>query len=242
MAADAKPGFEVATIKPARPEERFSLLVNRSGMMTTTSTSVSDLIKFAYDLHPRQITKGPAWLESEKFDVTAKPDTAGIPNPTQLKTMVQKLLKERFELTFHNEKKELSVYAITVAKTGPKLTKNDSGGNLPGFGPGRGNFLVRNSTMAEFASVLQANILEQPVVDQTGLGATRYDFTLKWTPDPSQSQIGGPAPGPPPPADGADVPPDIFTAFQQQLGLKLESTKAPADVMVIDRLEKPSEN
>ncbi len=242
MAADAKPGFEVATIKPARPDGRFSLLVNRSGMMNTTSTSVSDLIKFAYDLHPRQITKGPAWLESEKFDVTAKPDTAGIPNPAQLKMMVQKLLKERFELTFHNEKKELSVYAITVAKTGPKLTKNDSGGNLPGFGPGRGNFLVRNSTIAEFASVLQANILEQPVVDQTGLGATRYDFTLKWTPDPSQSQIGGPAPAPPPPADGADVPPDIFAAFQQQLGLKLESTKAPVDVMVIDRLEKPSEN
>jgi uncharacterized protein (TIGR03435 family) len=156
--------------------------------------------------------------------------------------MVQKLLKERFELTFHNEKKELSVYAITVAKTGPKLTKNDSGGNLPGFGPGRGNFLVRNSTIAEFASVLQANILEQPVVDQTGLGTTRYDFTLKWTPDPSQSQIGGPAPAPAPAADGADVPPDIFAAFQQQLGLKLESTKAPVDVMVIDHLEKPSEN
>jgi uncharacterized protein (TIGR03435 family) len=243
MAADAKPGFEVATIKPARPDGRFSLTVNRSGMLNTTSTSVSDLIKFAYDLHPRQITKAPAWLESEKFDVTAKPDTAGIPNPSQLKMMVQKLLKERFQLTFHNEKKELSVYAITVAKTGPKLTKNESGGNLPGFGPGRGTFLVRNSTISEFASVLQANILEQPVVDQTGLGATRYDFVLKWTPDPSQSQVGGPGPGaPPPPADGADVPPDIFAAFQQQLGLKLDNTKAPVDVMVVDRLEKPSEN
>ena len=81
-------------------------------------------------------------------------------------------------------------------------------------------------------------------MDQTGLGATRYDFTLKWTPDPSQSQIGGPAPpnAPPAAADPADAPPDIFTAFQQQLGLKLENTKAPVDVMVIDRLEKPSEN
>ena len=244
MAADAKPGFEVATIKPARPDGRFSLLVNRSGMLNTTSTSVADLIKFAYDLHPRQITKGPAWLESEKFDMTAKPDTAGVPNPAQLKMMVQKLLKERFQLTFHNEKKELSVYAITVAKTGAKLTKNDSGGNLPGFGPGRGTFFARNSTIAEFASVLQANILEQPVVDQTGLGATRYDFQLKWTPDPSQSQIGGPPPpnAPPAAADPADAPPDIFAAFQQQLGLKLENTKAPVDVMVIDRVEKPSEN
>jgi uncharacterized protein (TIGR03435 family) len=241
MAADANPGFEVATIKPARPEGRFSLLVNRSGMLNTTSTTVSDLIKFAYDLHPRQITRGPAWLESEKFDVTAKPDTAGIPNPKQLKVMVQKLLKERFQLTFHTEKKELSVYAVTVSKTGAKLTKNETGGNLPGYGGGRGTFNVRNSTIAEFGSILQANILEQPVVDQTGLGSTRYDFILKWTPDPSQSQIAGPAPGPAP-ADGADVPPDIFTAFQQQLGLKLENTKAPVDVIVIDRLEKPSEN
>jgi uncharacterized protein (TIGR03435 family) len=243
MAADANPGFEVATIKPARPEGRFSLTVNRSGMLNTTSTTVADLIKFAYDLHPRQITKGPAWLESEKYDITAKPDTPGVPNGTQLKMMVQKLLKERFQLTFHNEKKELSVYAITVAKNGPKLTKNESGGNLPGYGGGRGTFIVRNSSIAEFGHILQANILEQPVVDQTGLGTTRWDFQLKWTPDPSQSQIGGPAPpNAPAPADNADAPPDIFTAFQQQLGLKLESTKAPVDVMVVDRLEKPSEN
>jgi uncharacterized protein (TIGR03435 family) len=244
MAADANPGFEVATIKPARPDGRFSLLVNRSGMLNTTSTTVSDLIKFAYDLHPRQITKGPAWLESEKFDITAKPDTAGVPNGKQLKTMVQQLLKDRFQLTFHTEKKELSVYAITVSKTGSKLTKNDSGGNLPGFGGGPRTLIVRNSTMDEWAHMLQMQILEQPVVDQTGLGATRYDFQLKWTPDPSQAQFGGPPPAnaPPAAADPADAPPDIFAAFQQQLGLKLENTKAPVDVIVIDRLEKPSEN
>ncbi len=244
MAADAKPGFEVATIKPARPDGRFSLLVNRSGMLNTTSTSVADLIKFAYDLHPRQITKGPAWLESEKFDITAKPDVGGMPNGPQLKMMVQKLLKERFQLSFHNEKKELSVYAITVSKTGPKLTKSESPLNLPGFGGGPRAFMVQNATMEEFAHVLQGNILEQPVVDQTGLGPARYNFQLKWTPDPSQSQIGGgPPPNAPPTAgDPADAPPDIFAAFQQQLGLKLENTKAQVDVMVIDRLEKPSEN
>jgi len=243
MAADAKPGFEVATIKPARPEGRFSLLVNRSGMLNTTSTSVADLIKFAYDLHPRQITKGPAWLESEKFDITAKPDVGGMPNGPQLKMMVQKLLKERFQLSFHNEKKELSAYAITVTKTGAKLTKSESPLNLPGFGGGPRAFMVRNATIEEFAHVLQGNILEQPVVDQTGLGATRYDFQLKWTPDATQGGIGGPPPNAPPAgADPADAPPDIFLAFQQQLGLKLESTKAQVDVMVIDRLEKPSEN
>jgi uncharacterized protein (TIGR03435 family) len=242
MAADAKPGFEVATIKPSKPEERFSILVNRSGMLNTTNTSLSDLIKFAYGLHPRQVTKGPAWFESEKFTITAKPDTEGVPNAQQLRGMMQKLLEDRFQLTFHNEKKELSVYVITVTKTGAKLTKNESGGALPGFGGGgvRG-MNVRNSTIAEFASIMQANALDQPVIDQTGLGTARWDFVLKWTPDGAQAQSPGAAPAALP-ADPGDAPPDIFAAFQQQLGLKLENTKTPVDVMVIDRVEKPSDN
>jgi len=242
--ANANPTFEVATIKPSRPEGRFSLLVNRSGMMNTTSTSLSDLIKFAYGVHPKQITGAPPWVETERYDVTAKPDSEGIPNGDQLKLMVQKLLTERFQLGFHRDKKELAVYAITVTKTGAKLSKNETGGILPGIGGPPRNFNVRNATMAEFAGVLQANILDRPVVDQTELGSTRYDFTLKWTPDPSQGQIGGPGPGAnaPPAAPDPDAPPDLFTAFQQQLGLKLESTKAPVDVLVIDKVEKPSEN
>jgi uncharacterized protein (TIGR03435 family) len=220
MPADATPGFEVATIKPSKPEARFSLLVNRSGLLTTTGTSVSDLIKFAYDVHPRQIARGPAWLETEKFDITAKPDTAGMPNPTQLKAMVQKLLADRFQLGFHREKKELSVYAITVAKNGPKLTKSESPLNLPGFGLPPQRFIVRNASLAEVASVLQANLVDQPVVDQTGLGSTRYDFTLKFTPDLQQlSRQGAPETDPQPPPGDADAPPDLFTAFQQQVGL-----------------------
>jgi uncharacterized protein (TIGR03435 family) len=241
MAADANPSFEVATVKPSKPEERFSILVNRSGLLTTTNTSLADLIKFAYDLHPRQITGEPAWFESEKFDVTGKPDLEGIPNGTQLKKMMQKMLEDRFQLTFHRDKKDLTVYAITVVKTGVKMTKSENPGNLPGFGRGPQGVNVRNSTMAEFASVLQANTLvslDRPVVDQTGLGSVRYDFTLKFTPDASQIV------GPPPPAvaDNADAPPDLFTAFQQQLGLKLESTKAPVEVIVIDKVEKPTAN
>jgi uncharacterized protein (TIGR03435 family) len=246
MAADAKPSFEVSTIKPAKPGRGFSLLVNRSGMMNTTSTSLSDLIKFAYDVHPRQITKGPAWLETDRFDITAKPDTPGIPNGAQLKAMVQKMLAERFELAFHREKRELSVYAITVAKAGPKLTKSESPANLPGFGMPPGRLIVRNATMAQLANVMQANLIEQPVVDQTGLGETRYDFTLQYTPDASQrAQLAalGPGAAPPQPAnEAADAPPDLFAAFEQQLGLKLESTKAPVDVLVIDKAEKPNEN
>ncbi len=103
-------------------------------------------------------------------------------------------------------------------------------------------FIVRNATMAELAHVLQANVLERPVVDQSGLGGARWDFTVKWTPDASQLATASPGGPPPAPADAADAPPDIFAAFQQQLGLKLDSTKAPVDVLVIDKVEKPSAN
>jgi uncharacterized protein (TIGR03435 family) len=243
MPADATPEFEVATIKPSTPDERTSFLVNRSGMLNATNTSVSDLIKFAYDVHSKQI-KGPAWIGSEKYAITGKPDVEGTPSIKQLKLMVQKLLADRFHITVHREKKELAVYAIGVGKTGPKIEKNDSNPNgLPGFGGGPRGLRVMNATMREFAEFLQSRILDQPVVDQTGLGSARYNLILKWTPDGSQPQPGGAAaPGTPPPADDADAPPDLFTAFQQELGLKLESTKAPVDVLVIDRVEKPTAN
>jgi uncharacterized protein (TIGR03435 family) len=243
MAPDATPEFEVATIKPSKPDERTSFLVNRSGMLNATNTSVSDMIKFAYDLHSRQV-KGPAWIETEKYAITGKPDVQGMPNGKQLKSMVQKLLTDRFQLTFHREKKELSVYAITIAKSGAKIAKSESNSlNLPGFGGGPRGLQIRNATMGEFAEFLQARILDQPVVDQTGFGTTRYDFTLKWTPDAAQlAQLGAPGLNAQPAVDNPDAPPDLFTAFQQQLGLKLESTKAPVDVLVIDRVEKPSAN
>ena len=159
-------------------------------------------------------------------------------NGKQLKMMVQKLLAERFQLTFHREKKELSVYAITAAKSGPKMTKNESNPNgLPGFGGGPRGLVVRNATMSEFANMLQANVVERPVVDQSGLASSRYDFILKWTPDGPQAPLGAGGPNPPPATDNVDAPPDLFTAFQQQLGLKLESTKAAVDVVMIDRIE-----
>jgi uncharacterized protein (TIGR03435 family) len=245
MPADANPVFEVATIKPSRPDAPgSSILVGRGGsnLFTTTNTTLNDLIIFAYGLHSRQVTGGPSWAESEKYDLSAKPDLPGLPNVTQLKTMVQKLLAERFQLTFHREKKELSVYAITVAKNGPKLDKSQANaGSLPGFGGrGPGGVAVRNSTMEELAGFLQSRVVERPVVDQTGL-AGRYDFTLRWTPDAAQLAALGPN-APPPPPPSADAPPDLFAAFQQQLGLKLEATKAPVDVLVIDKAMKPSEN
>lgn len=245
MAADANPAFEVATIKPSDPARPGKLFTVRGQDVITINTTLSDLITMSYNLHPKQLTGGPAWMESDKFDVTGKPDTPGQPNTDQLKMMIQKLLANRFELAFHREKKELSVYAITAVKTGAKLKKSESDpSSLPGLFFGRApngmSFNVRNATLAEVASVLQGNVLDKPVVNQTGLNE-KYDFTLTFTPDAGQMAGFGPAPPAPATAD-LDAAPDLFTAFQQQLGLKLESTKAPVDVLVIDKVEKPSAN
>jgi uncharacterized protein (TIGR03435 family) len=159
--------------------------------------------------------------------------------------MVQKLMADRFQLKFHREKKEMSAYALSVGKLGIKMTEDTNNPNgLPGFGGGGVRGLnVRNATMEEFAQYLQAQVLDQPVVDQTGLGSKRFDFVVKWTPDAWQTGMGaGGRPEAAAAADNAEAPPDIYVAFQQQLGLKLESTKAPVDLFVIDHVEKPSEN
>ena len=241
MAADASPAFEVATIKPTKPGTQGKGFGVRGRMFSTLNTSLSDLVTFAYGLHARQITGGPAWLEAEKYDLTAQPEGEGQPNEKQWKMMLQKLLADRFKLTFHRDKKELSVYALVVGKTGPKLTKSEGDPNgLPGlFFRGLGVLPAINATMADFAGVMQTAVLDRPVVDQTGLPG-RFDFTLTWTPD--ESQFGGLGVKVPPPTDDASAPPGLFTAIQEQLGLKLESTKAPVEVLVVDRAERPSEN
>ena len=244
MAQDASPAFDVATIKPSEPGRPGPGITFRGRDLITIGTTLSFLITMAYDVHPKQIAGGPAWLETDKYDITGRPDLDGQPNLKQTKIMIQKLLADRFQLAFHREKKELSVYAITVVKTGAKITKSQADPNsLPGLGfggaPSGMSFNVRNATMAEVAGVLQGTVLDKPVVDQTGL-SEKYDFTVKFTPDASQMTLFGGLR--PPAADAADAPPDLFTAFQQQLGLKLESTKAPADVLVIDKVEKPSAN
>ncbi len=146
--------------------------------------------------------------------------------------MLQNLLASRFDLTIHREKRELSIYAITVAKGGPRLTKSPSGSNgLPTqSGHGTGGEGIRrftNNSMSDFALGMQA-LLDKPIVDETGLTG-RYDFVLKWTPDESNT-------------NDPNAPPGIFTAVQEQLGLKLEPTKGPTDVLVIDHIERPSEN
>jgi uncharacterized protein (TIGR03435 family) len=241
MAADANPSFEVATIKPSKPDTPGRLFRIQPGHFSTINTTLTSLIGFCYGLHPRQIVGAPAWVETQKYDLDGRPDGEGQPSVEQWKTMMQKLLADRFQLSFHHDKKELPVYALVVAKTGSKVTKSDGD---PNGAPsllfrGLGILPVHNATMADFAGVMQSAVLDRPVVDQTGLTG-RYDFVLTWTPDETQfASLGG---APPAPTDKPDAPPDLFTAIQQQAGLKFESTKAAVDVMVIDKVEKPSEN
>jgi uncharacterized protein (TIGR03435 family) len=243
MAADAPLAFAVATIKPSKPGAPGKAITMRGPReFVTINTSLNDLITFAYGIHVRQIAGAPAWLESDLFDIVAQPEAEGLPNRKQLEGMLQKLLTDRFKLTFHREKKELSVYAITVAKAGSKLTKSEGDPNgLPGLGfGGLGRMIARNANMSDFAGLLQSAVLDRPVVDQTGLSG-RFDFTLNWTPDEFQFRNFG-AGLPAPPADKPDAPPDLYTAIQQQIGLKLEAAKAQVEVLAIDKVEKPSEN
>ena len=243
MAPDANPAFEVATIKPSDPAHPEQIITLRGAEVITTNVTVHALINLAYWLHPKQLTGGPAWTETEKFDMAGKPDAPGQPNVDQMKVMIQKLLTDRFQLKFHFEKRELPVYAVRLAKTGAKIIQSqDDPKGIPGWNFGRNPsgmiMAFRNSPMSQFTAVLQ-NSTDRPVVDQSGLTG-RYDFTLNFTPDAAMAALLG---GPPPPAgDNPDAAPDLFAAFQQQLGLKLEPTRAPVDVMVIDKVEKPSEN
>lgn len=241
MATDADPSFEVATIKPSKPDQPGKAFLVRGAEFSTINTTLADLVSFAYEVHAKQVVGGPAWMDSQKFDITAKPDTPGSPSRKQLQTMIRKLLADRFQLKFHKDKKELSAYVLSVAKTGPKMTKdtNDPNG-LPGlFFQQLGVLTVRNATMGDFAQLMQSAVLDRPVVDQTGL-ADKFDFLLKWTPD--ESQFGGMGVKVPPPSDAADAPPPLFTAIQEQIGLKLEAAKTPVEVLVLDHVEQPSGN
>jgi len=244
MAADANPSFEVATIKPSvpnRPGKGFGFQADR---FRTVNTNLNDLIAFAYGYHAKQIIGAPEWFGTDLFDIEAKPDAEGRPSQKQMGTMVQKLLEDRFGLKFHHDKKELSVYVISVGTGTVKMRKSEAPpeANPAFFFRQLGDLTVRNQTMADFAKWMQSGVMDRPVVDQTGL-TDRYDFELKWTPDESQfGQFRGTGVTVQPPKDEANALPGLYTAIQEQLGLKMGPAKVPDDVIVIDHADKSSAN
>jgi uncharacterized protein (TIGR03435 family) len=244
MAADADPSFEVATIKPVDPNNttpKFFRIIGRRYI--AHDTSLTDLIEVAYSVHPRQITGGPAWISTDKFDLVGVPDAEGEPNVRQWITMLQKFLADRFALTFHRDKKELSVYILSLEADGPRnLARSESTSPFPSleFHPGSGGLTLpaKNTTLSQFAAMMQMVVLDRPVEDQTGLSG-KFDFQLTFTPD--ESQFSGHPPQLPSTAT-TNSSPGLFEAMHAQLGLKLSATKARVDVLVIDSVQKPPEN
>jgi uncharacterized protein (TIGR03435 family) len=249
MAADAKPVFDVVTVKPTPPGRGGKNIGFDGHRFLFRGANLNDMIALGYGLHTKQIAGEPDWAAKDLFDVEGTPDVPGMPNQKQMASLLQNLLTDRFGLKFHMEKRELAVYAITVAPGGPKLTETTARPDDPsgmGFGPSPGGQGVtavgRNLTMPDFAMWFQSAVTDRPVVDQTGIKG-RYDLRLKWMPDDSQfAQFGSIGFHAPAASDAADAPPSLYTAFPEQLGLKIEATKAPDDVMVIDHVEQPSAN
>jgi len=258
--------FEVASIKPSRSGDMQFFVGWQPGRFNATGMTVKFLITMAYDVKDFQVSGGPSWVNSERYDVQAKePDSIAeelhkLPRGQQEqldRALLQSLLADRFRLKLTHGTKELPAYALVVAKNGPNLQEVNSddtqagvvkapGG--PSHGPmlrwaGRGGITGQDVPVSLLASMLSQQ-LGRTVLDKTGLKGN-YDFTLKWTPEQGEGMMTmGPAGGPPP--DGAPPPdasgPSIFTALEEQLGLKLEATKASAEMLVIDHVERPTEN
>jgi uncharacterized protein (TIGR03435 family) len=241
FAAWAQQAFEVATIKPnSTGDRRIMIRMAPGGRFTATGVTLRQLIAQAYNVRDFQITGGPGWVSGERYDINAK-GPEGMPDrvpPEVVRPMLRALIEERFQLKTHQESKEMPVYALVAGKGGPKMTPAAAESQGPMMRMGRGQLSGKKIPMVMLAQQL-AMQLGRNVVDKTGLKGD-FDFTLEWTPEPGQGP-GGPPPGEPLPAADSSGP-TIFTAVQEQLGLKLDSDKGPVDIIVIDSVAKPSEN
>ena len=229
----AQPAFEVASVKPADPAHRgMSLDKLPGGRFAASNVSLRMLLKEAYGMRDFQIENTPKWFDSERYDVSAKSEKAS--SSEELSEMLQTLLADRFRLKMHTEERELQAYALAIGKNGPKLKEAQAGESSIGVKfRGMGHLTGARASMEQLAEALSdvrlngRAMLERPVLDRTGLTGI-YDFTLDFAPglDPESAASG----------------PSIFTAVQEQLGLKLETRNAPVKMFVIDHVEKASEN
>jgi uncharacterized protein (TIGR03435 family) len=242
MDPNANPAFEVATIKPQAPDEQgFGFLLNR-GNFIGRGLTLEKMMTISLKLNAAQIVGLPDWARQDKYDIEAKPDTPGTPSLKQFFGEVSKLMTERYGLKYHIEKRVMTAYSLNVTKGGIKMKPSPAGsGDIPGFGLPPGRLNINNATMGEFCGLLQSDVLDHPVVDQTELGETRYGGILKYQMDDNQAIKMG-MPKAPPPPDTGDVPPTLITARAEQFGLKLESGKVPVDVIVVDGVSKPTPN
>ena len=238
----AAPAFEVATVKQVEHDPQGGRFIKMDGVnrFVAKDYSLRLLIAAAYDVNPKAVLGGPGWTESEHYDIAAVTPGETRPTRDEQMAMLRALLTERFKLTFHRQPKEFSIYVLDVARGGPKLKPSTAAPDMPAalistVYPDRILLPARNTTMAEFVSLLQRAVLDRPVVDKTGLTG-RYDFDLTWAPD--ETQFGGEVPVAP--SDAPSAP--LFRAIQEQLGLRLEATRGPVSALAIDGVERPSAN
>jgi uncharacterized protein (TIGR03435 family) len=223
--------FEVVSIKLNRSDDRGGGMRPVAGGFSARNLSVNMLIQSAYKLKPWQISGGPGWVMTDRYDIEAK--TEGNPSFQEKLEMCRPLLADRFQLKFHRETRQMPAYSLTVAKNGPKLQATASG--VPGYiRPGRGLLEGKGVNMRMLADFLGGS-LGQSVTDKTGVIGD-FDIRLEWTPTEGELDY-----------KYDDRPIDsnassIFTAILEQLGLKLEASKGPIEVLVIDHVERPSAN
>ena len=235
FAGESNPAFEVATVKPSANETVTRRFLIEGDRFATLNTSLAELIQFAYGLQPHQIANGPKWLGSAKFDVVGTAADGVHPSEQEWMKMMANLLAARFQLRFHREKRDLPVFAIVLDREVPNLkpSSGDANGLASLSFHGRGELSAHNANMADLAWELQSAVLDRPVVDKTGL-TSRFDFTLTWMPDEFQNgTLSGGTTG------GQELPPNLFTAIRQELGLRLKATKSRADVMMVDHVKLP---
>ena len=238
----ASPSFEVATVKPVEPDAKAGRFIVMQGenQFVAKNYTLKLLIAAAYDVSPKVITGGPAWMNSDRFDIEALTPGSTKPVREEQMAMLRALLTDRFKLGFHREPKILSIYELEVAKSGAKLKQSTAAPDLPAaliatVFSDHLHLPARNATMGEFVSVLQRAVLDRPVVDKTGLTA-KYDFDLDRTAD--ETQFGGEVP-----VAAADAPSaPFFIAIKQQLGLHSEAKKEQVDTFVVDIARRPTEN
>jgi len=233
MARNVDPGWEVATVRPSDPDETEQSFSVRGRHVLIKRQNVETMLMVAYGVQKTQIADAPDWVKSQSFDVDGFPDVPGQPSVQQFQSMVRKLLVERFGLKMHKEQREMAAYVLTVAKGGMKLKPTSSGPDaLPSQdvsgGEAERHLKFTNVSMADFTLMMLYEV-DKPLLDHTGLQG-RYDFGLTFTKDESRVPLGG------------NSAPGLFTAIQEQLGLKLEAVKAPVDVLVIDAVTRPSAN
>jgi uncharacterized protein (TIGR03435 family) len=231
-----KQAFEVASIKPSDPNARGSSSNTDRRFVTIRNWTVKRLAQRAFGVEDYQVTGGPNWLDSYHFDINAKVDEAepelkGKEGQERLMAMFATLLGERFQFQFHRESKTLPVYNLVTAKNGFKLTAVDAKGSQS-MSSSNGKLTSKGVSMPALA-VFLSRTMERPVLDATGIPGD-FDFQLEW----SQQQN----PAAKSPEANEPAGPSIFTALQEQLGLKLESSKGPVEIIVVDHAEKPTEN